>query len=133
MMDKELQPTEKKEVVAQPGEFTREGIYFTPAIDICETDKELMIFADMPGVKSDGVDIEVKEGILSIEGKVPEEKKTGEQLLMEYRRGSYFRSFRITDLVDADKIAAAISDGVLKVTLPKSEKTLPRKITVTSG
>ena len=133
MADKELQLAEKQEVTGKEGEFTREGAYFTPAVDICETEKELVILADMPGVKPDGVDIEVKEGILTIEGKVPPAATTGEALLMEYKQGNYFRSFRITDLVDTNKIAAAISNGVLKVTLPKMEKAVPRKIPITAG
>jgi HSP20 family protein len=133
MTDQELQVAEKQEVAAEGGEFTREGLYFTPAADICETEKELMILADMPGVKSDGVDIELKEGILSIEGKVSVAEQPGEQLLVEYRHGSYFRSFRVSDSIDAAKIAASISNGVLKVTLPKAEKAMPRKIAITTG
>ncbi|MGD9817117.1 MAG: Hsp20/alpha crystallin family protein [Desulfomonilaceae bacterium] len=133
MSDKELQVTEKKEVAEQGGEFIRQGVYFTPAVDICETDEELMIFADMPGVKSDGVDIELKEGTLSIEGKVIDDPQVGEPLLSEYRKGSYFRSFRITDSVDTDRIAAALVNGVLKVTLPKIPKAVPRKIAITTG
>ena len=133
MTDKELQVAEKQEVTAEGGELTREGIYFTPPVDVCETEKELMILADMPGVKSDGVDIELKDGVLSIEGKVPLEPSAGENLLSEYTKGSYFRSFRVTDSVDAGKIAASISNGVLKVTLPKHEKAMPKKIPVTVG
>ena len=133
MTDKELQVSEKQEVAAEGGELTREGIYFTPAVDICETEKELMILADMPGVKPGGVEVELKEGVLSIEGKVSGATDSGEILLSEYRKGSYFRSFRVTDTVDAGKIAATISNGVLKVTLPKHEKALPKKIQVTVG
>lgn len=133
MTDKELQVSEKQEVTPGGGELTREGIYFTPAVDICETDKELMILADMPGVKPGGVDIELKEGILSIEGKVSVATQAGENLLSEYRKGSYFRSFRVTDSVDAVKIAASLSNGVLKVTLPKHEKAMPKKIPITVG
>jgi HSP20 family protein len=133
MMDEELQLSEKQEVTAEGTELTREGIYFTPAVDICETDKELMIFADMPGVKPSGVDIELKKGVLSIEGKVPVAGQAGEALLAEYRKGSYFRSFRVTDSVDAGKIVASLSNGVLKVTLPKHERAVPRKIPITAG
>ena len=133
MADKELQVAEKQEVSAQEGELTRQGVYFTPAVDICETEKELIILADMPGVKSDGVEIELKEGILSVEGRIPPLGQTGELLLTEYRPGNYFRSFRVTEGVDADKIAASISNGVLKVTLPKSERALPKKIQITAG
>jgi HSP20 family protein len=133
MTDKELQFSEKKEVTAEGGELTREGIYFTPAVDICETEKELMILADVPGVKPGGVDIELKEGVLTIQGKVTEPTQSGEILLSEYRKGSYFRSFRVTDSVDAGKIAASLSNGVLQVTLPKHEKAMPKKIPVTVG
>ncbi len=133
MTDKELQVSEKKEVTVEGGELTREGMYFSPAVDICETDKELIILADMPGVKPDGVDIELKEGVLSIEGKVPGAAQSEEILFSEYRKGSYFRSFRVTDSVDAGKIAASLSNGVLKVTLPKHEKAMPKKIPVTVG
>jgi HSP20 family protein len=133
MTDKELQAAEKQEVTAEGGELTREGIYFTPAVDIGETEKELVILADMPGVKPDGVDIELKEGILSLVGKVPEATQEGERLLSEYRQGSYFRSFRLTESVDASKIGASLSNGVLKVTLPKHEKALPRKIPISVG
>ena len=133
MTDKELQVAEKQEVTAEGGELTREGIYFTPAVDICETDKELMILADMPGIKSDGLDIELKEGILSIEGKAPASIQPGEVLLSEYRKGGYFRRFRMTDAVDASKISASLSNGVLKVTLPKHEKAVPKKIPITAG
>jgi HSP20 family protein len=133
MTDTELQVADKQEVTPEGGELTRAGIYFTPAVDICETDKELIIFADMPGVKPDGADIELKDGVLSIEGKVPDVQQAGESLLSEYRRGSYFRSFRVTDAVDAGKIAASMSNGVLKVTLPKAEKAMPKKIEISTG
>lgn len=133
MTDKELQVVEKQEVAPQQGELTRQGVYFTPAVDICETERELMILADMPGVKSDGVDVELKEGILTIEGRIPGTGLTGEPLLTEYRPGNYFRNFRVGEMIDADKIAASMSNGVLKVTLPKSAKAIPKKIQITAG
>jgi len=133
MTDKELQVAEKQEVTTEGAELTREGVYFTPAVDICEKETELIILADMPGVKPDGVDIQLKDGVLSIEGKVTEASQAGENLLSEYRTGSYFRTFRVTDYVDASKIAASLSNGVLKVTLPKHEKAMPRKIPITAG
>lgn len=133
MADKELQVSEKQEVSTERGEFTREGAYFTPAVDICETEKQIMILADMPGVKLDGVDVELKEGVLTIDGKVSTEATAGEHLLTEYRRGNYFRSFRVSDSIDAEKITATMSNGVLNVTLPKAEKVLPRKIEISAG
>ncbi|MFH1116417.1 MAG: Hsp20/alpha crystallin family protein [Pseudomonadota bacterium] len=130
MADQEIQVAQKKELAAEGGEFTREGVYFTPAVDICETEKELMVLVDMPGVNYENVDIELKENILTIEGKVPAVERSGQEILREYRTGSYFRSFRITDVVDQNKITASMSDGVLQLTLAKAEKAVPRKIPI---
>jgi len=89
--------------------------------------------ADMPGVQNDQVEVDLREGILSILGKVPLESTSGESLLAEYRTGNYFRTFRLTDDIDTGKITAALSDGVLKLTLPKAAKAVPRKIPITIG
>jgi HSP20 family protein len=133
MADQEIQAAEKRELTPEGGEFTREGTYFTPAVDICETEKELVVLVDMPGVASGDVEIELKENVLLIEGKVTSEAGKGQELLTEYRTGNYFRTFRITDVVDQAKIAATMSDGVLHLTLPKAEKAVPRKIPIATG
>ncbi|MDQ7785846.1 MAG: Hsp20/alpha crystallin family protein [Desulfomonilaceae bacterium] len=130
MADQEIQVAEKKELASEGGEFTREGVYFTPAVDICETETELKVLVDMPGVNYENVDIELKENILTIEGKVPTEERRGQELLREYQTGNYFRSFRITEVVDQSKITASMSEGVLQLTLPKAEKAVPRKIPI---
>ncbi len=130
MADQELEITQKQELKPEQGELTYEGAYFSPAVDIYGTETELVLLADMPGVASDQVEIDLKEDVLSILGKVPGEPVAGQDLLAEYRTGNYFRTFRITDDVDRGKIAASMSDGVLKVTLPKSPKVLPRKIPI---
>ncbi len=133
MADQELQATEKQEISPEKGELTLEGPYFSPAVDIYGTDTELVLMADMPGVQSDQVEVDLREGILSILGKVPPESAPGESLLTEYRTGNYFRTFRLTDDIDTGKITASLSDGVLKLTLPKSAKAVPRKIPITVG
>lgn len=132
MTDAELQAAEKQEVKPAEGELTHEGVYFTPAVDILENPKELVVMVDMPGVDKDRVEIDLKDNILAIIGRVPDDKAEGEELLAEYRTGNYFRTFRITDVVDQSKITASMSDGVLKVTLPKAEKAVPRKIAISS-
>lgn len=133
MADQELQVTEKKEVQPTQGELTYEGTYFTPAVDIYNTDKELVLLADLPGVNSESVEIDLRDDILTIVGKVPPKAAEGEPLLTEYRTGNYFRSFRITELVDQSKITASLADGVLRLVLPKVEKAVPRKIPITAG
>lgn len=129
MTDQELQVTEKQ-AVASEGEFTHEGIYFSPAVDIFDTEKELVLLADMPGVSAENIEIDLRDDTLTILGRVPPATGEGQVLLSEYKTGNYFRTFRITEIVDRAKITAAISDGVLKLVLPKVEKAVPRKIPI---
>lgn len=131
MADQEIKAAVKQEVAPDKGEFIREGVYFTPAVDIYESEKDLTLVVDMPGVSGENVDIELKDDILSIEGKLSTSPPLGELLLTEYRTGNYFRTFRITDVIDRSKIAASMTDGVLQLTLPKAEKAVPRKIPIT--
>jgi HSP20 family protein len=134
MADQEIQARDKQEVQPSAGEFTQEGAYFSPAVDIFGTEKELVLLADMPGVGLDQVEIDLRDNTLSIMGKVtPDTSEGKEALLTEYRSGNYFRFFRITEVVDQTKITASIADGVLKVVLPKVEKAVPRKIPIVSG
>jgi HSP20 family protein len=133
MADKEIAHTLKQEVAPAEGEFTREGVYFSPAVDIYATEKELVLVADMPGVGLENIEIDLRDNTLSIMGKVLPESGEWHALLTEYRSGNYFRSFRITEVVDQGKISASISDGVLKVVLPKVEKAVPRKVPVAAG
>jgi HSP20 family protein len=133
MTDQELQATQKQQVAAPEGEFTYEGTYFVPAVDIYENTKELVLLADMPGVQTGDVEIDLKEGTLTIVGKVTTDTNEGESILAEYQVGNYFRSFRLTDVIDQSKISAAMSDGVLKLVMPKVEKAIPRKIPITAG
>jgi HSP20 family protein len=133
MTDQELQATQKQQVAPPEGEFTHEGTYFVPAVDIYENSKELILLADMPGVQTGDVEIDLKEGTLTILGKVKAESEEGESILSEYGVGNYFRSFRLTDVIDQSKITATMSDGVLKLMMPKVEKAIPRKIPITAG
>lgn len=132
MTDQELQVSEKQEVAASRGELTREGVYFTPAVDIYESDTEVVLLADMPGVEPGQVDIDLKNDTLSLIGRVSVQPEEGQSLLAEYRTGNYFRNFRISDVVDREKISAFMKDGVLKLVLPKAEKAKPRKIPISS-
>jgi len=133
MSNQELQVQEKKELPAESAEFTREGVFFSPAVDIYDTMNELVLLADMPGVNADNVEIDLREDTLSILGRLPEQLTDEQPLLLEYRTGSFFRSFRLTHIVDRSKITASISDGVLKVILPKVERAVPRKIPISEG
>jgi HSP20 family molecular chaperone IbpA len=127
---KALQAREKAEVQT-PAEQLKPGLVFSPAIDIFETDKEITLLADMPGVKANQLSIDLKESILSLTGDVEDPQGAEEaDLLREYRTGRYFREFSLSQVVDQSKINAELKDGVLHLRLPKVEKATPRKISV---
>ena len=127
---KEIQAKEKQEV-SVPAEQTKPGPVFTPAVDIFETEKEIILLADLPGVKSDELNIDLRDNVLTLTGDVtPWEGAAEEDLLIEYEIGRYFRQFTLSEVIDQDKIDAQLNDGVLRLILPKVEKAMPRKISV---
>lgn len=129
----ELQVKEKQEV-SSPAEQTRPGLVFTPAVDIFETDQQITLLADMPGVASEDVSIDLREGVLTISGEVkPWEKADEKDVLIEFEIGKYYRQFALSEAIDQAKIDAQLKDGVLKLALPKLAKAQPRKITVNAG
>lgn len=130
MADVELEARPKGRATRPGEEFTQEGTHFTPAVDIYESPHELVLLADMPGVKKDGVEIDIKDDTLTIMGKVDDVSNHGELILAEYQAGNYFRTFRLTEVIDQGKIVASMSDGVLRLTMPKVAKAVPRKIPV---
>lgn len=132
MANQAMQVVDKKELAPESAELTKNGVYFTPAVDIFETANELTVVVDMPGIQPDDVEIDLRENILTIVGESKEETPQGEDLLVEYRSGGYYRTFRVNDLVDHNKIGASMTDGVLALKLPKSAKATPRKIPVTT-
>jgi HSP20 family molecular chaperone IbpA len=125
-----IQAKEKRETPT-PAEQTRPGPTFTPAVDIYETDREITLVADMPGVKAEGLDIDLNESILTLAGEVDSPEGAGEtDVFREYRTGTYTRQFTLSELIDQSKIEAELKDGVLRLRLPKVEAAAPRKIVV---
>ena len=130
---KELQVKEKQEVSTDV-EQTRPGAVYTPDVDIFESEKELTLLADMPGVTSDNLTIDLRDDILTLTGEAESDhEKTEESLVVEYGVGKYHRQFTLSEVVDQEKISANLKDGVLRLVLPKVEKATPRKITVNAG
>jgi len=111
-------------------EPTRDGIYYTPRVDIYETTDEVVLQCDMPGVKPQDLDVRFEKGELTLSGKVQARPAPAEFLRDEYGVGDFYRSFTIGSEIDADKIAAQCRDGVLTVHLPKPEKLKPKRIAV---
>lgn len=115
--------------VAKP-ERTQMGPVYTPPVDIWETEDELVLCADMPGVAPDSLDIEFENRQLTIRGKVPPRSGNRGMVLQEYGVGDYYRSFAIGESIDSDRISAEMKAGVLTLHLPKTELAKPRRIEV---
>jgi HSP20 family protein len=134
MNEKEMELKEKKEVKQSAGEGTRPGPVFIPAVDILENEHEIVVLADMPGVESKNVDIDLKDNQLTIIGRVdPVEDDKEAHLYREFEWGDYYRQFSLSNVIDQTKINAKIEEGVLRLVLPKLEKAKPQKIKVTAG
>lgn len=127
---RDIQVKEKQEVRA-PAEQTKPGPVFSPEVDIFENAREIVLLADIPGVKSEDLNIDLHENTLTITGEVlPFESKEEEDIVIEYEIGQFVRQFSLSEVIDQSRIEAKLADGVLRLTLPKVEKAAPRKITV---
>lgn len=107
---------------------------FVPAVDVSETDNEYRVKAEMPGVKKEDLNVNVQDGVLTINAETKyedEEKKDGRVIRQERRYGKYSRAMRLGKDVDASGVKAEYKDGVLELTLPKLEEVKPKKIAIT--
>ena len=102
-------------------------------MDILERPDELLVLADLPGAKSDQIDIKFEKGTLTLHATVPERQSEDQHYLAhEYGVGDYYRTFQVSEAIDAGRIAAEYADGVLTLHLPKAESIKPRKISVST-
>lgn len=130
---RELQRTERGEV-EEATEHTRPGPVYRPAVDIYENEKGVTLLADMPGVRAEDLEVDLREGVLTLVGRiVPPEGEGETDVLREYSPGTYRRQFSLTDTVDQAKIEAKLANGVLTLELPKVEKATPRQIPIKAG
>ena len=110
-------------------EATR-GVQFMPRVDIYETDTELLLCADVPGVRAEDVDLRFERGELILQGRVQRPERPGQALLTEYQEGDFFRVFQIHESIDTTRITAECKNGVLTVHMPKVEEVKPRQVKV---
>jgi len=105
---------------------------WTPNVDIKETENEIVLVADLPGVDEKAIDIKIEDGALTLKGerKFETEKKGEGYHRIERGYGSFARCFSVPDSVDPDKVKADYKSGVLTLTLPKKEIAKPRSIKV---
>lgn len=119
-----------------PAFGTREGARdLMPAIDVTETDGQIEITAELPGLEEKDVQVNVADNVLTIRGekKAEKEDKQKDYRVIERSYGSFYRAFELPAGVEADKIKADISKGVLKVTVPKAAPKQAKKIDVKSA
>jgi HSP20 family protein len=104
-----------------------------PETDVVESEREIRVQVEMPGLKRENIEVDVENNVLTIRGEKREERTEGQEgryHLAERRYGTFARSFVLPRDVDAERIQASFEDGVLCVTIPKSEKARRRKIDV---
>ncbi|CAG9187704.1 Hsp20/alpha crystallin family protein [Cupriavidus pinatubonensis] len=105
-----------------------------PAVDIFETPAGVTLWADLPGVSRENLEVNVHDSSLRIEGEAVVPTPTGLRVQhVEVRQPRYSRSFTLSPDLDASRIEANLQDGVLKVTIPRREEAKPRRIDVSIG
>jgi HSP20 family protein len=108
------------------------GNWSMPAVDMYQTDNEIVVKAAIPGVKTDDVQINVTGEVLTIKGEVKEKEETQEKAyhLREQRWGMFERTLALPTDVIADKAKAEFENGILTITLPKAEEVRPKTISI---
>lgn len=117
------------------GTGTGPGFPLTAHMDVKETDKEIVVEAELPGIDDKDISLSLQDGILTIKGekKLERDEEKENYRMMERRHGSFQRSVRLPDTVDENKVEASFNNGVLKVSLPKrpeaigTQRTIPIK------
>lgn len=105
------------------------GVYFTPRVDVYENDNELVFQCDLPGVRSEDIDLKFENRELTLHGRVWP-RHGGLWLANEYGVGDFYRAFTINEEVDPARITADYKLGVLTIHLPKKDEVKPRKIAI---
>ncbi|MBU0510137.1 MAG: Hsp20/alpha crystallin family protein [Chloroflexi bacterium] len=131
---KELEVQKQEMTPSDETERTRECRCFVPRSDIYETDDNVVVVVDMPGVDEDNIDITLEKNIVTINGYANLETPDGYSLVFaEYEVGDYERSFRLSSQIDSDGIEATYKNGTLRLNLPKAAVAKTRKISVKAG
>ena len=106
-------------------------LFIRPAVDIFETDEGLTLIADLPGVAKEDLHVDIEQGLLTVQAKANSYLK-GDLIKREFLPGNFYRQFQLSDVVDTEKIAAEMKNGVLTLKLPKSEAAKPRHIAISA-
>jgi HSP20 family protein len=108
------------------------GFTLTPHVDVRETDKEIVVEAELPGIEEKDISLDLKDGVLTIRGEKKHEydEKKENYRVMERRYGSFQRSLRLPDTLDQDKVEANFDNGVLKINVPKRPEAIGKQRTI---
>jgi HSP20 family molecular chaperone IbpA len=131
MAENQELPVQQKREVDKAQESTTPTRAFVPSADIYESENALTIVLEMPGVSRDNVDVNIEDGVLTVEGRIDFSKYEGLQpVYSEYNVGPYRRTFRISSQIDQSGITAEMRDGIISLELPKAEAAKPRRVQV---
>lgn len=126
-----MEVQKQEEVPADEMERTRSRRSFIPKADIYETEKEIIVLADIPGANEETVDVTLEKNVLSINAYIEPAIPSGFDIAYaEYEEGDYQRSFRLSNEIDRNKIEAIVSGGVLRLRLPKFQEAATKKIAI---
>ncbi len=135
-MAEETQTAVNSEIESPPNERpdgAKERVIFTPPVDIYDSPEGLVLLADLPGVSTGSMELQIQDNKLTLLGRcqsvIPPEARL---LHKEYDEGDFLRSFILSEDVDHERITARLNNGVLEVVLPRAPRAAPRKIEVKS-
>lgn len=116
----------------KPGDEALSSAIWSPAVDIYETDDEVVVKAELPEVNQKDIDIQIENNTLILRGERKFNKETKKENFHRIERayGTFSRSFTLPGTIDQEKISADYKDGILKISMPKREETRPKQIKV---
>jgi len=115
------------------GAESPQRVLFTPPVDIYATAEGLVLLADLPGVSTGSLELQIQDNKLTLLGRCQPVAPAGGQLVhKEYEEGDFLRSFILSEDVDHERITARLTHGVLEVVMPRAARAAPRKINVKS-
>jgi HSP20 family protein len=130
MNQQEIQTQQKREVEGRQ-ESINAARSFVPPTDIFEDDHALIVVMEIPGIQRENVDVRVENNVLTLEARLDYAKYQGlKPVYTEYNVGNYARSFELSGKINQDAIRAELADGVMTLTLPKTESAKPRRISI---
>ncbi|APG28450.1 hypothetical protein A7E78_11680 [Syntrophotalea acetylenivorans] len=122
---------DEKEKALTREETRAQNNYLSPAVDIYETEDGLVVMADLPGVDKSGLEINVEQGVLTLEAHASADV-AADEISREFALRNFYRQFRLPDSIDANASNAVLKNGVLTLSLPRAAAAKPRRIEVTT-